>query len=104
MMNTNNKTRRIVGPKPKIRLSRNDGPVSGFLASIVTLCCCSSWESCWWSANDGTWVEKSVASALELAGYFTAALNVPWIASEVEVISVTLLLLTWFRKVGLYGI
>ena len=62
MMNTNSATSSSVGPNPKIRLSRSDGPVSGLFASIVTLWASSSCESSVPLANDGTWVEKPVVA------------------------------------------
>ena len=65
----NSPTSRIVGPNPKIRLVKNDGPESGDLASIVTLWSCSRFDSAVLSANDGTWVEKlTVALAFLIAG------------------------------------
>ena len=99
----NSATSRIVGPNPKIRLVKNDGPESGDLASIVTLWSCSSFDNALLSANDGTWVEKlTVAVAfLSPAGYVTALPNSPWIESPVEEISLTLLFWTWVRNVGL---
>ena len=59
-MNTNSRISSSVGPKPKIRLSSNDGPLFGASASIVTLLLCSRFDSSALLANDGTWVEKLV--------------------------------------------
>ena len=96
----------MVGPKPKIRLVRNDGPVSVDWASIVTPLLSSRLESSELFANDGTWVEKLVVdwADLSLDGNLIACLKVPWIESPVEAISFTLLEFTCARKVGLYGI
>ena len=58
MIQTNSSRNSSVGPKPKIRLVRNDGPVFSDWALIVTLFFWSSANSCWLLANDGIWVEK----------------------------------------------
>ena len=103
MKNTISRIRNSVGPKPKIRLSISDGPLLGACASIVTFLLWSRLESSWLSANDGTCVAKlvEVGASLSLDGYLIACLSVPWIASPVEEISLTLPSLTCVRKFGL---
>src|SRR2546423_2344888 len=78
-ISTNSAIKSSVGPKPKIRLVRNDGPVSGDLASIVTFSLSSRLVSCWLLAKEGTWVEKRVVATafLSLGGYLISFLNVP---------------------------
>jgi hypothetical protein len=85
-MNTNSRMNSSVGPNPKITLSSTDGPLLGDWASIVTFLDCSSEESTWLSANDGTWVAKLVdaVTVVLLAGYLIAVFRLPVIASPLE--------------------
>src|SRR5436305_14205443 len=103
MISTNSRISSSVGPNPKRRLVRNEGPFCPGCALIVTPLLWSRLESCELSANEGTWVENRVVGwALELlAGYLTAWRKVPWMESPVEEMSLTLPLCTWLRKVGL---
>ena len=100
----NSPTSSSVGPKPRSKLVRNDGPPSGAFASIVATLPTSVGYSCVLSTNEGSCVEKRVVARALESGYLTAVLNVPWIESLVDEISLTLPFLTSFRKVGLYGI
>src|SRR5947209_12601811 len=76
-ISTNSRIKSSVGPKPKIKLVRNDGPVSGDLASIVTLWLSNRLVSCWLLANAGTWVENRVVATAFLSsdGYLIEPLN-----------------------------
>ncbi len=86
MTSTTTRISNSVGPKSASRLVSRDGPLSGDWASIVTPLPWSRLDSAELSANDGTWVEKSVLAWARgsLGGYLTACLNFPWIASAVE--------------------
>ena len=67
MKNTISRMNSSVGPKPRITLAKSDGPVFGFVASMMTCLDSSVAESCWLLANDGTWVAKLVAGVTDLS-------------------------------------
>src|SRR4051794_33657230 len=106
MSQMNRPTSRIVGPKPRNSVARNDRPLSGGSALTTTPLFSSCWVRFVVSTNDGTSVlKRSTVFALPPGGVnFAGFSRSPWIVSPREEISWTLPACTWSRKNGEYGI
>src|SRR4051794_7968505 len=102
----NRPTRRIVGPKPRNSVARNERPLSAGSALTTTPLLSSCFVRSVVSTNDGTSVlNRSTDRALPPGGVKLAFfLRSPWIVSPREEISCTLPALTCCRKKGEYGI
>src|SRR3954468_4694425 len=101
----NRPTRRIVGPKPRNSVARNDRPLSPGSALATPPMLASCFVRSFVSTNDGTSVlNRSTDRALPPGGVKLAFfLRSPWIVSPREEISCTLPALTCCRKNGEYG-
>src|SRR3954471_2720801 len=99
-------TSRIVGPKPRNSVARNERPLSAGSALTTTPLDSSCFVRSVVSTNDGTSVlNRSTVFALPPGGVKLAFfLRSPWIVSPREEISCTLPALTCWRKNGEYGI
>src|SRR4051812_40338291 len=106
MSQMNRPTSRIVGPKPRNRVARNERPLSAGSALTTTPLDSSCFVRSVVSTNDGTSVlKRSTFFALPPGGVYVADfLRSPWIVSPRAEISWTLPALTCWRKNGEYGI
>jgi hypothetical protein len=101
---TKSTTRRITGPKPRMRLSRNPRPWLTGSASIVTSWSWSNAESASLSANVGISVSKFLAgSASRSVDGLTSFFSSPLTESPVVEILTTLSFSTCSMKSGWYG-
>src|SRR3954470_13738408 len=106
MSQMNRPTSRIVGPKPRKSVARNERPLSGGSALTTTPLPSSCFVRFVVSTNDGT----SVLKRSTLVAFFSPDgvklaffLRSPWIVSPCEEISCTLPAWTCLRKNGEYG-
>src|SRR3954465_8613271 len=99
-------TSRIVGPKPRKSVARNERPLSAGSALTTTPLVSSCFVRSVMSTNDRTSVlKRSTSFALPPGGVNVAFFfRLPWIVSPWDEISSTLPAFTWLRKNGEYGI